>query len=201
MSAFLGPIHFWMYHKIQVQQGIVEDMIELGKELVPDLKESLDQKYGESETRPLEEVIDEGNIHGWLQQHVSQVEYKLADSITTLTKINEDLLSKVESVFYENGKKLGGKVELTSASEAYKLLNDSLLDGMPCDHVNSLVKDSAQETIWRRTSCVHGSYWDQVGGNVDLYYRLRDHLVQGLLEGTDFVYEKLDESTSKISMK
>ena len=66
MSAFLGPIHFWLYNKIQLQQDIVEDMIKLGETVgIADLKQTLDEKYGVSERRPLEEVIDEMNIPGF----------------------------------------------------------------------------------------------------------------------------------------
>ena len=29
MSAFLGPIHYWMYNKIQVQEKMTEDISNL----------------------------------------------------------------------------------------------------------------------------------------------------------------------------
>lgn len=198
MSAFLGPIHFWMYHKIQVQQSLVEDIIALSKEIIPGLSDELDQQFGESETRPLEEVIDEGNIHGWLQQCVSQVEYKLAYSVTELLKHNQEYFTKLEQIFAEHGKQIASSLNLTSATEAYKLINDSLLDGMPCDHVNSLVKESNEEVIWRKNSCVHGSYWDEVGGDVDMYYLLRDALIKGMLSGSSLGFEKIDKDTNRI---
>ena len=82
MSKFLGPIHFWVYNKIQIQQEIVTEIIALNGDSAAQLQAELDQRYGISETRPLEAVIDEGNIHGWLQINVTRAEYKLADSIT-----------------------------------------------------------------------------------------------------------------------
>lgn len=198
MSAFLGPIHFWMYNKIQVQQQIVEDLIEFSQGNIPGLQEELDNLYGESETRPLEEVIDEGNIHGWLQSKVTQVEYKLAYTVTKLLKNNEDDFARIQEIFVENGKKIAAAVKLSSATQAFKLMNDSLLDGMPCDHVNSLVKESDDETVWKKNSCVHSSYWEQVGGNVEIYYQLRDGYITGLLYGSSFVYEKIDQNTNRI---
>jgi hypothetical protein len=198
MSAFLGPIHFWMYNKIQVQQQIVEDLIEFSKETLPGLKAELDNLYGESETRPLEEVIDEGNIHGWLQSKVTQVEYKLAFTVTELLKNKEDNFAKIHEIFEDNGKKIASAVTLSSATQAFKLMNDSLLDGMPCDHVNSLIKESNEETVWKKNSCVHSSYWEQVGGNVDTFYQLRDGYIAGLLHGSSFVYEKIDQNTNRI---
>ena len=31
MSAFLGPIHYWLYNKIQQQQAIVDELYVLGE--------------------------------------------------------------------------------------------------------------------------------------------------------------------------
>lgn len=198
MSAFLGPIHYWMYNKILVQQQIVEELLESSKEFIPGLTEELDHLYGESETRPLEEVIDEGNIHGWLQSKVTQVEFKLAYTVTELLKKKADSMERIHEIFEENGKKIAAAVRLSSASQAFKLMNDSLLDGMPCDHVNSVIKESDNETVWKKNSCVHSSYWEQVGGNVELYYQLRDGYIKGLLYGSSYVYEKIDQNTSRI---
>ena len=198
MSAFLGPIHFWMYNKIQVQQQIVEGLLEISKESIPGLKKELDDLYGESETAPLEEIIDEGNIHGWLQSRVSQVEYKLAYTVTEILKLDSDQLARIQEVFEENGKKIAASVKISSASQAFKLMNDSLLDGMPCDHVNSVIKESDDETVWKKNSCVHSLYWEQVAGKVVIYYQLRDCYLAGLLFASSFAYEKIDKNTSRI---
>ena len=38
------------------------------------------------EEGPLDEIINQSNIHGWLQERVSQVEYKYAYVVTKLLK-------------------------------------------------------------------------------------------------------------------
>ena len=104
MSAFLGPIHYWLYNKIQLQQSIVNKVIEAGKETIPGLEETLNVKYGESETRQLEEVIDQSNIHGWLQDQVQREEYKLAESVTLLQKGKPEILNKIKEIICNTGK-------------------------------------------------------------------------------------------------
>ena len=32
MSAFLGPIHFWLYNKIKMQEGLTDAICEAGEE-------------------------------------------------------------------------------------------------------------------------------------------------------------------------
>lgn len=201
MSAFLGPIHYWMYHKIQVQQNLVEEIVTYSKEMLPGLKKELVQRFGESETRPLEEVIDVGNIHGWLQQQVSQVEYKLAYCVTAILNHANDKIVQLQQIFYDNGKRMVDNLELTNAAQSYKLIQDSLLDGMPCDHVNTVMKESDTETAWRKNTCIHGSYWAEVDGNIDIYYLLRESFIKGLLSESNFVYEKIDQDTSRIVKK
>ena len=122
MSAFLGPIHFWLYNKIQIQNEIVEDIINLSEEKSSkiNLKKEADQRYGVSETRALEEVIDETNIHGWLQSLVSQVEYKLAYLVTILLEENKDILNDIEEIFFVKGREQSSKVGENSAAAYYK---------------------------------------------------------------------------------
>ncbi len=199
MSAFLGPIHFWLYNKIQIQQGIVEEILTLSKDFAPGLREELDIKYEVSESRPLEEVIDEGNIHGWLQYRVTQAEYKLAYTVTSLTKKNPDILQKIELIFQEKGKDKSSTVTINNAKEAYKIISDSLLDGMPCDHANTIIEESEEKVIWRRNNCVHKNYWDELGGDINIYYSLREAFIRGFLMETSLVYIKVDENTNMIN--
>lgn len=199
MSAFLGPIHFWVYSKIQLQQGIVEEIIELGKDLAPGLREELDTRYDVSEMRPLAEVIDEGNIHGWLQHRVSQSEYKLAYSVTTLAQKDPDILKKMEAIYQEKGKEKSVSLNIESPAEVYKVITDSLLDGMPCDHANTVMIENDEIVQWKRNSCVHKNYWEEVGGDISIYYSFRDAFIRGLLTGTTLTYQKVDEVTNRIT--
>lgn len=198
MSAFLGPIHLWLYNKIQIQNSMIEAIANLGEKVVPNLRDELVSKYGVSETRPLEEVIDEGNIHGWLQERVSQAEYKLAYSITTLLKNEPNIASEIEKVFFEKGKESSTMIGQGNAIDAYKVIGDSLLDGMPCDHANSVIENSEDKVIWRRNICVHQDYWDEVGGDINNYYKFREAFIRGALQGTNLEYEKVDEVTNVI---
>ena len=70
MSAFLGPIHYWLYNKIQLQEELIQDIATYGeKSGWPIFSEKhLEEKTVNKELRPLNELIDVMNIHGWLQE-------------------------------------------------------------------------------------------------------------------------------------
>ena len=200
MSTQLGPIHFWLYEKIQIQQEIVEEILKSGMHLEPTLREELDSRYGPSEKENLEEVIDVENIHAWLQENVSKSEYKLAYSITRLLDKEQSFMKEAEEIFKKKGKEKSAHLEDNSdnAMAVYKVIYDSLLDGMPCDHVNELLEENEEQVTWKRNSCVHKAYWDEVGGDVKIYYHLRDAFIRGVLTGTALIYEKEEHSVYRI---
>lgn len=198
MSAFLGPIHHWLYNKIQIQQGMVDKIIELGETFIPGLGETLNEKYGVSETRALELVIDESNIHGWLQGNVTRVEYKLAESVTILLKEKSELLNSIKEIFWNKGKIVSNTMAADNASQVYKAINDSMLDGMPCDHANIVQEETTEKVTWKRNTCVHQKYWDEVGGDIKIYYLLRDEFIKGCLDSSVYDYVSKEDGFYEI---
>ena len=77
MSAFLGHIHYWLYRKIQLLVERENLILEKTSKVVDDLAEELHSisvdTYGEpiNPSIPLENIIDHGNIHGWLANQIN----------------------------------------------------------------------------------------------------------------------------------
>lgn len=200
MSAFLGPIHFWLYNKIKIQNEIVEETLDYAtNSLNNNMRDDLYNKFGDGDLKPLDQVIDVTNIHGWLQERVNQVEKKLVYTVTELTKNNPENFQVIKDIFKSKGAEVSTFEKDSSLDEIYKAINDTLLDGMPCDRANSVVSQEDNEIIWKRNVCVHQQYWDDVQGDINDFYTLRDEFIEGLLSITDVKYEKLDETTSRIS--
>lgn len=198
MSAFLGPIHYWLYNKIQLQQEIVDEIYTLGEPYSISLKEACDNTFGAFENKPLEDMIDHGNIHGWLQERVSQVEYKYAYCVTNLLKKDPASIDHLKSILYLKGKQIGMALNTHSnstISEIYKAVTDNLLDGMPCDHANRIADQEDGSIQWIRNVCVHESFWNEVGGNIDHYYVLRDSWLEGFAAACALEYERINPIT------
>lgn len=202
MSAFLGPIHYWLYNKIQLQQEIIDEIYILGEKNGLSLEQECDDRFGSFENKPLEEMIDHGNIHGWLQERVSQVEYKYAYCVTKLLDKNPEAKELLKSVSSGNGTKLAVtlKEDSLNASGIYKAITDHLLDGMPCDHANKILKQGDDEVMWLRSLCVHTPYWESVGGDITVYYELRDAWLGGFVKELGYTLEKSDSNTYTIKV-
>lgn len=197
MSKFLGPIHYWLYNKINIQNNIVEDILDLSQN--DSLRNELYEKYNDGDLKPLDEVIDTGNIHGWLQNQIYLVEYKLAFAVTDILNRNPEKIEDLKAIFKNNGIKSSPLNNESTMEEAFKAVNDTLLDGMPCDHVNAVVNQDENVAVWKRYECVHSKFWDEANGDVSIYYNLRDEFIEGLMTPANIKYEKLSDSEYKIS--
>jgi len=201
MSKFLGPIHFWLYNKIKIQNDIIEDIITLLDNKNLNLRNNIYEQFGGGELKPLDEVVDAGNIHGWLQEQISKVENKLAFVVTEILEKDQSALNDIKTIFRNNGVKVSSLNKENGIDEVFKAVNDTLLDGMPCDHVNAIISQDKNGVVWKRYECVHSKYWEAANGDVSNYYMLRDEFIKGLLSAAEVNYEKLDEVTSKITRR
>lgn len=200
MSALLGPVHYWLYNKIQLQQAIVDELFSLGDRYGLNLEKECNQLYGTFENRPLEQVIDQSNIHGWLQERVAQVEYKYAYCITRLLDKDAEAMDSVKDTIAKSGINLAVTLKEfpLDAAAVYRTINDNLLDGMPCDQANRVLSQSDTEILWTRELCVHSRFWEDVGGDINIYYILRDVWIEALVEELGFLFDKPEANTYRI---
>ncbi len=202
MSAFLGPIHHWLYRKIKLQEELVISLVTLLKEKGIDagIEEKVNAVYAPLPSGNLEDMIDETNIHGWLQERVSLVENRLAYVVTQIAKneiSNLDIISQITNDFGRNNT----IQELDSARKAYQELQDRLLDGMPCDHVNQVISESDKEVVYQVTNDIHGQYWMAQGGDAQNYQRIKESLIKGMLENSPFEFEVVGNGRFIIRVK
>ena len=107
MSAFLGPIHYWLYRKIQLQEALIDHILDTAAQQGWDTlsAEKLNTACGAADLRPLEEVIDQGNIHGWLHQKIGVSEVRLAYLVTELLKADAARLDTLKVSVYRFGER------------------------------------------------------------------------------------------------
>ena len=78
MSLFLGKIHFWLFEKIKWFEGLIKGTLALAKANSIDidkLVKEANERFGEKlKDEPLDKLIDESNIHGWLQEAINSAE-------------------------------------------------------------------------------------------------------------------------------
>lgn len=216
MSKNLGPIHYMMYEKIKFQDKITDYIME-GK------TEEIDKDFPKVKTDPLEDLVDQENIHGWLSSRIDMVENRLARAI--------NLAENPEEKFYDLGKIEGSKEKLDSFEEVFDKLNLRLLDGMPCDRALRAGMDEEGNLLLITDTNLHQQYENEAinpedsltdsceGGHdhdshetfeigkvsgvenkkeKSKYHQMRYEFIKGFLENSPFKAELLDGVNIKI---
>ena len=183
MSAFLGPIHYRMYEKIMVQEELLRRLAD--KAVQEGWLDSLTD-YVRDENRPLEEIMDEANMHGWLNDRIESVEKRYAELAARILSGHEERLEDLQVVAYTLGTEKAVGADST-AGECYQQIEACTLDGMPCDGVNIVTDKSEAHFSWQQRFDVHGSYWIAAGGRAEDYYALRQQFIAGILMAADYV--------------
>lgn len=209
MSLFLGKIHYWLYNKILWFEKIEEEILRWAKE--QDLPADhwlrrIREEFGEpTGGRPLEEIVDTTNIHGWLQDAISRAESRQAILVTEILKANPAFKEALMGIFIRQGEAAAREygVKPETPEMVFNAVNDFILEGMPCDRVNEVVASSGEEFIWKATQCLHKRYWERIQGNVGNFYELREAWIKAFIASLapEFQYEKQTENIYRIARR
>lgn len=195
MSAFLAPIHFWMYDKILIAQELTFKLEE--KFLNKEEREEVESLFPGLYSKDLEEVIDQSNIHGWLHTAVSNVEIRFAYIVKTLLDRGISL-EEIKKVAFEYGKSFPEQ-EVSSLKDAYELLMDILLDGLPCDVSISISREEENELEFVLYNDIHKQYFNEFDLEVSLYHEIREAFVNGIFERYSLKYKNISDSNKLIT--
>lgn len=123
MSAFLGPIHNWLYNKIKFQEELIQYIQQLiiSKDYGNSLLSQMDQRYGVLEKGEPADIIDESDIHGWLQERITIVENRLAFLITMTTEEHPERIMDIHAPYWDM---------IHGNPEYYYAIRESLIIGM-----------------------------------------------------------------------
>lgn len=144
MSKTLGPIHYLMYEKIKFQDKITDLLLDGDFSQI---------QYEPVSTKPLEEILDQENIHGYLQEKIDIVESRLAKALSLCKNPSEKL--------FKLGQKCGKGKDFSNFEEIFTDINTYLLDGMPCDQGLSAVLDGDSLYLITNTN-LHKKYQDAI---------------------------------------
>lgn len=185
MSAFLGPIHIWLFKKIKFQEALNQKLVIFAKE--KDIDISLLDEFGVIEEGELADLIDDMNIHGWLQERVTRVELRFSYLVDSILKAEKEYEKDIKDIAYHLGKE-NQISDVQTPNQAYNALDTFLLNGMPCDRVLNIVDSNENLLSWTYTADIHEQYWENFDRDTEVYYAIRDALIAGLLEGSRVLY-------------
>ncbi len=190
MSAFLGPIHYWMYEKIKNamnrRAAIFSAFYEkYGNEVESICGKTRKEMEGEDFETPLDLLIGDSPIHGWLANKIMEVETGEARMVKTLIdKYNDKELAEDAAYWHGRGKGIEAKEKHNpedNVEELYNTINNYFLDGMPCDHAAELETNNGCLKT-KHIDCLHHSYWKDAGVSSELMCSINRKWIDGFCE-------------------
>lgn len=192
MSMFLGPIHQWLYNKIQIGAGratAIEEAFKttFGTEAEPIIAE-IDDKYPAFPLGiELEDIIGDAPIHGFLSGLIRMVESREGGLIGAfVNKFGEKAKETAIAASENYGKRVGEEAKNDIApgnNEAlFKALYDRQLDGMPCDQGAQPAFQNGKITI-RQSECLHSINWQGADAPLDVMCQVTGAWIKGFLKG------------------
>jgi hypothetical protein len=207
MSEFIGPIHYWLYGKIQLvsqrEEYIYNKVFEMCGTTAEELQEQVRQTYGQPlPDIDLSELIDHDNIHGWLQRQINIAESREAAFIKELLDLCGDAAQDlVEQAFFEHGQMTGEKAKTqetydsNTAPGIYKALNDYYLNGMPCDQADMVVSSQPDSIVWETGTCLQEPNWKRAGISIGTMTKFYRAWLKGFVSGVngDYCFKQVND--------
>lgn len=180
MSRFLAPIHFLMYDKVLFLEAFVENYIDIAKDNNVELKEL--NSLGEIEKSPLDRIIDEDNIHLWIQKKVEIVENRFAYVVSEILKSDKELIIELLKYSYRKGRNENFN---SNVDDAFKFIISRFLDGMPCDNSISIIESNEDFVKFIIEIDNHEKFWEY-GISSETYWEIRNKYIKGLLSSSRY---------------
>ncbi|MDH3974630.1 MAG: hypothetical protein OEV42_10175 [Deltaproteobacteria bacterium] len=192
MSMFLGPIHQWLYNKIQIGAGRATAIEEAFKTVFSAEAEQIiaevDDKYPAFPIGiDLEDIIGDAPIHGFLSGLIRMVESREGALIGAFAgKFGEKAKATAIAASEDYGKRTGegarDAIAAGNKESLFKALYDRQLDGMPCDQGASPTFQEGKITI-RQSDCLHSVNWQEAGAPLDVMCQVTGAWIKGFLKG------------------
>jgi len=201
MSAHLGFIHYWLYNKIRLvaerEEMIYQKAAETCSSVAEELQAQIWGTYGEPQQpdADLADLIDPGNIHGWLQRQINAAETREAALVKGLIDICGDTAAAItQEAFAEHGRKCGQhalqqeKYVTAQADGIYKAFTDYFLNGMPCDQNTAVVLNTPERLVWEGQGCSKLQNWSRAGIEAPVMRSFYLEWIKGFVEGVNPAY-------------
>ena len=191
MSMFLGPIHQWLYNKIEVGAERASALEEAFKNNFGSDAESLiagvDESYPAFPTGlPLEDIIGDAQIHPFLMGLIRMVETREGALVKAFIdkfgdKATEVALSAATEFGGKTGEKVKGEIVAGDLESVFRNLYDQQLDGMPCDQ-GAKPEVQGNKLIIHQSECLHSNNWKEAGAPIETMCKITGAWMEGFLK-------------------
>lgn len=189
MSAFLGPIHYWMFNKISLLEdramAVAGKLEKVG--LAAQVKAKLDEYGPRLAGQDLAELVGGESIHNSLYGFITKVEVLEAELVALAGDKHYD---EVRAEIHAHGKATGARLLAERGEKAdkldilYRYIADAHLEGMPCDP-GAQVEQTNGTLRYTHIQCNHIPNWKYTSCPISRMCAIHNEWLQGFIAGLD----------------
>lgn len=186
MSAFLGPIHYWLFAKIVTVESRAHALAALLSDKGVDVADLL-ADYGEKlQGADLAELVGGASIHQFLSGLITKVEVFEAQVVE---RGGDDHFELLLATAQNHGRVMGSELASdgggppSTAESLANFIHNHALEGMPCDPGGDLAPLSDTELSYGHQACNHMMNWRYTGVDLAKMCRIQNAWVEGLTKG------------------
>lgn len=205
MKEKLTPIQFVQMNRINLHENLevlIAEALDLKMpELGTGLLEEAIEKYGApSKETSLDTETDHQGIHGWLESKLVTNEKRIAYIIKGALEEDKNNLGLIKEVYKEFGYTLGYRMksqyQINTLEDVYSVVDKVIVDGMPCDKVNTLESSGENELVWLGLKDVHKEHYESLGLSQEIFVTLRESFIKEFLKALGNYSFKLETRPS-----
>lgn len=178
MMEMIGPKPRWQYKKITMLNELNQDLVKTAEKDGVSIPDTFVMDMEDLDT-----ACDPDDVHGWIQARLDKAEKNLADICTKVLDEKPYALKDLKKTAYLFGYRYSQMC--TDALSAYQLLDNVLLNGMPCDAVNMVDETSPEKVVWHEAMDMHSKYWK----DASVYREIRNEVIRGLISKSPVSYD------------
>ena len=88
----------------------------------------------------------------------------------------------------------------STPEEGYKLIEDNLLSGMPCDRVNVILEHDENHLKYQQSIEIHDKFLSQADADIKDYYLLRNKIIEGMLSKCGLTFSVFNNEIYEIKV-
>lgn len=162
------------------------------------LMDKIDMTCGAIPEGDYEQVIDQDAAHQFLELYMHIAESRFAVAVTECLRMNQAYWPAIMNYCRDKGKALCPE-NLCTVEAAYEMINNFILDGMPCDETKKVTVAEPNRIVWEKVIDTHEDAWQKAGSDVNLYYQLQTCLIEGLLGDSGIKFTNEDNLKFSLS--
>ncbi|MBI2874775.1 MAG: L-2-amino-thiazoline-4-carboxylic acid hydrolase [Firmicutes bacterium] len=190
------PIHRWLFSKIKMVAGREEFLVhEMTSRFGADpgklAEEALSKYAPPAGDLQLEKEAQEMSIHNWLYSQIAAAETREGAAVKAFEeKLGDAGIQAMREIYRNHGRNAAEALREGPAGsnpagvqEAFGLLQNCFLDGMPCDQVVEVAEASGNRIEWHHADCLHLEHWKEAGVSGKTMCSLLGEWLQGFAAG------------------